>query len=125
MNGAKTGYLTIPGNSAGYAPHGGILQKSYGNGLITNYTYNNRLQLQTLSAGSLLGISYGWGTTNNNGNLLSEMISAGSSSPFSESFGYDTVNRLISATDSGGWTQTFKHDAFGNMWESASGLKAG
>jgi RHS repeat-associated protein len=32
------------------------------------------------------------------------------------------VNRLASASESGDWSQTFSYDAFGNMWESTTGL---
>ena len=43
---------------------------------------------------------------------------------FTQTYAYDTVNRIISASDTGNtWTQTFNYDQFGNMWSpSYSGL---
>jgi RHS repeat-associated protein len=35
---------------------------------------------------------------------------------FNQTFGYDNANRLMSATDSGGWSRNFGYDAYGNMW---------
>ena len=33
-----------------------------------------------------------------------------------QSFNYDKLNRLTSASDSGGWSRTFNYDQTGNMW---------
>ncbi|MGH9584628.1 MAG: hypothetical protein ACRD4O_17035, partial [Bryobacteraceae bacterium] len=63
-----------------------------------------------------------WGTTNDNGNLLGETVYEGGPGPlstlaqFNRSFGYDGVNRLTSASDSGGWSRNFGYDRYGNMW---------
>jgi len=35
---------------------------------------------------------------------------------FNQSFGYDQVNRLTSASESGGWSRTYSYDQWGNLW---------
>jgi RHS repeat-associated protein len=39
---------------------------------------------------------------------------------FTDAFSYDAVNRVIAATDSGGWSRSFGYDQYGNMWTPAS-----
>ena len=34
---------------------------------------------------------------------------------------YDKVNRLQSASDSGGWSRGFGYDPYGNMWVTSNG----
>jgi YD repeat-containing protein len=36
------------------------------------------------------------------------------------SYGYDPLNRLTSASDSGGWSRNFGYDQYGNMWVTAN-----
>ena len=69
------------------------------------------------------------GTTNttNNGNVTQIVINTSQQSApvtsFTQTYAYDTMNRIISASDTGPWTQTFNYDQFGNMWSpSYSGL---
>ena len=64
-----------------------------------------------------------WGdASHNNGTLQGTTIYAGAPAwwqnlpAVSQGFGYDTVNRLISASESGAWSQTYGYDEFGNMW---------
>src|SRR5260370_19328802 len=71
-------------------------------------------------------LNFGWGSTNNNGNLYTESILSGNSVPynslksFTENFTYDHVNRLSSANDSRGWPRNFAYDPYGNMWVTAN-----
>jgi uncharacterized protein RhaS with RHS repeats len=39
---------------------------------------------------------------------------------FNQNFLYDHLNRLTTATDSGGWSRTFGYDEWGNMWLTGS-----
>ncbi|HEY7387268.1 MAG TPA: RHS repeat domain-containing protein, partial [Bryobacteraceae bacterium] len=63
-----------------------------------------------------------WGTTNNNGNVQGVTVQAGGPGPLSAlatytgTFTYDPLNRLATASDSGGWTRKFQYDQYGNMW---------
>ena len=59
--------------------------------------------------------------TNDNGTLQSAIFKAdGPGYPqflvMNQSFNYDALNRLTSASDSGGWSRTFNYDQAGNMW---------
>jgi RHS repeat-associated protein len=145
LNGQSTNYIT----EASYWPHGGIQQFRRNNGVWYRGEYNNRLQLaETYEAKdnlntipNMLFISCpNWGSppvapqyplcpqttiSNNNGNLQGVVYKTGGAQSsqylaFSETFGYDGVSRLTSATDSGGWSRAFSYDPFGNM--SASGI---
>ncbi|HET9790980.1 MAG TPA: hypothetical protein VFR08_06735, partial [Candidatus Angelobacter sp.] len=40
---------------------------------------------------------------------------------FNQTFGYDNVNRLTSANDSGHWSRNFGYDPYGNMWVPSGG----
>jgi YD repeat-containing protein len=69
--------------------------------------------------------SYNWGTTNKNGVLQGVTVSnsgSGFTQPlsFSQSFGYDHLNRLKTASDSGRWSRSFNYDTYGNMWVTAN-----
>src|SRR5262249_55371133 len=111
------------------APHGAITQLRLGNGRWEKAHFNNRLQPDLIGLGStqgatdLLSLGYGYGTTNNNGNVLSQTITVPGGT-FTQGYGYDGVNRLQTAseTPSAGtaWSQTYDHDAFGNHWVTAS-----
>ncbi len=128
-----------------YAPQGSPNWYLYGNNLCRAFTYNSRLQTTSMIDSAVNGAapngssctngpnehlvqSFTWGTTNNNGNLQSVTTSHGGPNypqflTFNTSFTYDGVNRLKTASDSGGWSRTFGYDQFGNMWTSAnSGL---
>ena len=120
INGQKTGEANKTYASAfSYAAHGGIASMNLGNGLWEHTNFNSRLQptligLGTTSAdSSKLRLDYSFGTTNNNGNVLSQTITVGAT-VMSQSYGYDALNRLSSATETGAWTQTYDYDRYGN-----------
>ncbi len=79
-----------------YAPHGAVSQFTYGNGLIEQTSFNTRLQPTSITVSSNpfpylpFSISLNYGTTTNNGNVLSQTIS----SVGTQSYTYDEVNRL-------------------------------
>lgn len=74
----------------------------------------------------LLALLNNWGGTDNNGTLRGVSEGFGNSVPnsrlqwVSQSFGYDGVNRLVWASNSGGWSRSFGYDAFGNGWITAN-----
>jgi RHS repeat-associated protein len=113
----KAGRMTAAGNYATnieYEAHGGVESLTLGNGLVETRDYNNRLQPLTIAARSLLTLTYGYGTTNNNGNIMSQTIS---SLNVMQTYSYDGVNRLTYAAESTNWSQTFGYgsDQYGNM----------
>ena len=133
--GAKTGIDDwyaggTGGNAAEYEPHGGVKQLLLGNGLWEQRRYNARLQPTriglgtTKTAGSLtatgsglLLLDYSYGTTANNGNVLSQRIRVGTSFNQNQAYTYDALNRLKTAAETGsgtGWSQTYAYDRYGN-----------
>ena len=108
-----------------YAPHGPINQLTLGSGVSETTTWDPlRLQAQSIVASNpsnLLNLNYYYCASNasscttNNGNILSQQITVpGISSPISQAFTYDGVNRLSSGSEPGGWNQTYIYDAYGN-----------
>ncbi len=111
-----------------YASHGAVSKMKLGNGKWEHTNFNNRLQPIEIGLGtsgtdsSLLRLDYGYGTTTtNNGNLISQNIVIGATT-ISQSYVYDSLNRLQSASENSGasWSQTYAYDRYGNRWVSAS-----
>ena len=119
-------------DAVGYEPHGGLRQLFLGNGLWEQRRYNARLQptqiglgtekvaagtaLTTTRAGLLL-LDYSYGSTSNNGNLLSQRIRVGASLNQYQAYTYDSLNRLKTAKETGSgtlWAQTYAYDRYGN-----------
>ena len=102
----------------GYTAHGAVQQMTLGNGIVENTSYNARMQVTGIQAGSLLGLQYGYGAPNN-GNVRSQTIAVAGKS-YVQSYSYDGVNRLSTATESdtgnGTWSQAFGYDQYGNRW---------
>ena len=129
---SQTSYVS----SVSYQPQGAPSKVSYGNNVVRTWSYNSRLQPSawwdavgdSSSNYLLMENPIQWAT---NGNLSSRSIYAGGPAPmaslthFSQTFGYDTLNRLTSASETGGWSQTYSYDQYGNMWmPSVTGLPA-
>lgn len=123
--GSFGGQAAVYANNITYAPHGAISSMPIENGARTEkWCYNNRtqpvgLRLGTSAAencdpqsGDLLRLTFGYGTTNNNGNVLSQAIARPSFSA-SQSYAYDGLNRLRSMTESA-TAQTYVYDRYGN-----------
>jgi YD repeat-containing protein len=98
-----------------YAPQGAIESLTLGNGVVEQRGFNERLQMTSIAAtkaSTLLSLTYAYGTTNNNGNVLSQAIQPLN---VTQTYGYDSYNRLLSAAESGGgWTQNYVYDGRGN-----------
>ena len=137
--GAKTGadgwYAGGTGdNAVGYEPHGGVKQLLLGNGLWEQRRYNVRLQPTQIGLGTtkatgsltatgptptagLLLLDYSYGTSSNNGNVLSQRIRVGTSLNQNQVYTYDALNRLKTAGETGSgaaWSQTYGYDRYGN-----------
>jgi YD repeat-containing protein len=103
-----------------YAAHGAPTQYAMGNGVLHEPSYNNRLQmsgfidLDSKTGTQLLNAALNWGGSNNNGNLRSAAF-VGGGLTFNQTFAYDGLNRLLTASDGGGWSRSFGYDAYGNM----------
>ena len=76
-------------------------------------------------ASELLNVTLGWGATNNNGNLQSATYNNGGLGysqflTFTQSYGFDGVNRINLVSDTGGWSRAFQYDPYGNMWVTSN-----
>jgi RHS repeat-associated protein len=115
-------------SSIGYGPHGAMTAMTLGNGRVEHTSFNSRLQPVLIGLGtsvtdsSLFRLDYTYGTSNNNGDVMSQKISVpGISQPLVQTYTYDSLNRLEEArenlgTDTGAlqWKQRFTYDRFGN-----------
>ncbi|HEY0324117.1 MAG TPA: RHS repeat-associated core domain-containing protein [Pyrinomonadaceae bacterium] len=118
--GQKTGEAAKTyADSFSYTAHGGINSVKLGNNLWEHFSYNTRLQPVQISLGttstdsSRLQLDYAYGTTDNNGNVQSQSITAPGLS-LVQSYTYDQLNRLKTLTETGGLTQSYDYDRYGN-----------
>jgi len=119
-----------------YASHGALAHLTMGNGLAEDWTYNSRLQPTSIVVGSQWSLALDYGGTGNNGNLLSQTLSApltaGGTATLKQYYQYDGANRLTQVAeyspssaspacpDAGSqWCETFSYDIFGNRLISA------
>src|SRR5262249_28465016 len=79
--------------------------------------YNSLLQLTQISVGGA-NLQYNYSTTQNNGRIVSAVDGISGETIV---YGYDALNRLISAsatmtgTGAASWSQSYGYDGFGNM----------
>lgn len=102
-----------------YTAHWAAKALQLGNAKWEHTSFNSRLQPTLIGLGtsgsdsSIVQLTYGYGTTNNNGNVATQTITIGATQ-MNQSYGYDGLNRLSSATETGAWTQTYDYDRYGN-----------
>ena len=118
-----------------YNAAGAVTSMQLGNGHWESTVFNNRLQPTDIKLGTTQGTSnylslaYSYGTTNNNGNILSQTIAVPDSQcsgancmvntfTATQTYTYDSLNRLKSAVEAvdevDTWSQTFNYDRYGN-----------
>ncbi len=105
-----------------FAPHGAIAGLQLGNNLWENTTFNSSLQPELIGLGTTPGttniwhITLGYGTaSSNNGNVRSQTITGpGLSGTVSQTYTYDSFNRLKTMTEAGGCAQLYSYDQYGN-----------
>jgi RHS repeat-associated protein len=109
LNGTSTPYVS----GTSYAAHGGLAGMSMGDGLSRSFTYNQRLQTTQVSAGSLMTLGLNWGSVQNNGTLQQQTITRPGLG-VTQTYGYDGVSRLNSASEPGNFSQSYVYDNVGN-----------
>ncbi len=114
VSGLKGGVTTNYVTDTQYDAFGKRTQMTFGNGTQTTYTYDpNAFRLQQLATtgpgGPLQTLSYTYDAV---GNVLA--ITDGVNAAYNESFGYDDLHRLTSATGPYG-ALTYAYDQIGNM----------
>ena len=109
-----------------YTAAGAVSSMQLGNSKWENAQFNSRLQPTQLGLGtsatdqSLWKVNYEYGNaTENNGNVTKQTITAPSITPLVQTYTYDSLNRLKSATENiqnstETWKQTFQYDRYGN-----------
>lgn len=108
-------------NRIQYTAHGAMNVMKLGNGKWEHTGFNGRLQPLQIGLGtssgdsSLLQLDYTYGSTNNNGNVQTQTITVGAT-VMSQSYTYDNLNRLWTATEAGAWSQNYGYDRYGNRW---------
>lgn len=92
-----------------------------GNGRWESTEFNDRLQPTQIALGTtpgatnLLKLDYGYGTTANNGNVLSQTITVpGMTHPLIQNYTYDSLNRLEAAAETSTTVQTWKQSFSGS-----------
>ena len=113
-------------NSFHFNSAGAVERMQLGNGRWETVVYNERMQIERIGLGnsatdaSLLKLEYAYGSsTQNNGTLKEQKISfTGLANQITQSYTYDDLNRLKSATETANnvqsWKQTFNYDRYGN-----------
>ncbi|HEY7531590.1 MAG TPA: RHS repeat-associated core domain-containing protein, partial [Nitrospiraceae bacterium] len=111
-------------NRIQYSAQGAVSALKLGNGLWEHSLFNTRLQPTEIGLGtsssdsSKLKLLYTYNTTgqtNNNGNILTQRIVVSSPAlDVTQTYGYDALNRLTSASEGANWSQNFTYDRWGN-----------
>jgi len=108
-------------NRIQYTAHGAMNVMKLGNGKWEHSSFNGRLQPLQIGLGtssgdsSVLQLDYTYGGTNNNGNVETQTITVGAM-VICQSYTYDKLNRLWTATEPGAWSQNYGYDRYGNRW---------
>lgn len=115
--------------SFSYTAAGSASSMQLGNGKWESTQFNSRLQPTQIALGTVQGgadklkLNYDYGATDNNGNIKAQTIivpMTGNAAGFTaiQNYSYDSLNRLKSATETIGgsqsWKQTFVFDRYGN-----------
>jgi YD repeat-containing protein len=111
--------------ASNYTAHGAVAQVELGNQLWESADYDPaRLQVSEMRLGTSAQASDRWRLTNgygasatNNGNVRSQTLTLPGWTA-SQSFDYDLLNRIQSASEGTSWTRTFDGDQYGNHWVS-------
>lgn len=126
---ANYSYYSVPqastASSWGYNPNGSLQLGTFGNGISEKYGFNNRMQLNAVTASSTsqtwLSKIYGLYDVNNHDNGMISSIVDGISASHNQTYQYDPVGRVISGLQQdGSFNQAFSYDPWGNMTTSGT-----
>ncbi len=135
VSGALSGVTTPYARGLVYAAQGALSGMTLGSGKYEETCFNSRLQPTGIRVGTaatgcanssdLLNLAFGYGSTNNNGNLTNDGIVASGGANVTQSFVYDGVNRLSTGSEVANstttWSRAFSYDQWGNMCLSGAG----
>ena len=114
LSGMSDGSSSTLVNPVTYGPSNELTNISYRTNAGAGFTtetrgYNNLVQLTSLTT-SGLSAAYNYQTGSNNGKISSSVINGETVMYY-----YDSLNRLIQATSSAGWGESYGIDGFGNL----------
>jgi YD repeat-containing protein len=109
-----------------YTADGRLAQMKLGNNLWETRIYQTpdlptfyRVGTGTGAGNDRLQLQYNFSPTQNNGNLVSQVIQRPEGA-WSQSFSYDNLNRLTGITEpsagGAGWNRSYGYDRYGNRW---------
>ena len=123
---ANAGFFDYAKNFT-YNAAGAVTSMQLGNGRWESTQFNSRLQPTQIALGTVqngtdklkLNYEYGASAAANNGNVTKQTITVpGLAQPFIQTYAYDELNRLASATETNNgsqtWNQVFGYDRYGN-----------
>lgn len=122
-------YYTAPqagtASTWGYNPNGSLHLGTFGNGISETYGFNDREQLNSITASSSaqtwLSKLYGFYDVNNHNNGTIWSIIDGISANRNQFYQYDPVGRVTSGyQQDNAFNQTFNYDPWGNMTTSGT-----
>jgi RHS repeat-associated protein len=93
-----------------YNALGKITKKDFGNGVTTNYTYNtNDFRLNRIQTASLFDKNYAYDAVGNIASITDNLLSK------TQTFTYDDLDRLKTATESAGFNYAYDYNSIGNL----------
>jgi len=102
-------------NNVDYNALNKVTDKTFNNGQTTNYTYNtNDFRLNRIQTGTAQDISYTYDNVGNVKTTTDNLLSK------TQTFGYDGLDRLTTASESAGYNYTYAYDPIGNMTSFSS-----
>ena len=102
--------------SYSYNPSGRLCRLQYGNGIQTEYGYNDSGTLSSLVTVTKQGLNFDY-AYDGNGNCIQK-----SGAPYQNTYAYDRMNRLLEAVQDGK-TEKYTYDLAGNRLKKESGRK--
>ena len=104
-------------NSAGgilsnidYDALGKITKKDFANGISTNYTYNtDDFRLNKIQTNTLQDMNYSYDSVGNVLGITNNLLIK------TQNFGYDDLDRLKTASETGGYNYSYEYNAIGNI----------
>jgi RHS repeat-associated protein len=105
-------------SGATYTPYGALSTRLLGNGLTETKTYDNRERVSSISQSQKgSAIQY---TSSVTYQANSNLLTANDSVNGNWTYGYDSLNRLSTASSAAGLNLSWVYDSFGNRWSQTA-----
>jgi len=98
-------------NNTDYNALGKITKKDFANGLTTNYTYNSDdFRLNRIQTNTLQDMNYSYDSVGNVLEITNNLLTK------TQAFGYDDLDRLKTASETGDYSYSYDMDSFRKQW---------